>query len=95
MSKKDLNGLYEKETPTPKPIEVPLSGSLDDILHRQLCALERVTRQLVTRSSSGTMTKDEIQSLATCIKITLELKSVEGDILEGMTDEELEKEAAK
>lgn len=91
---KDVKGQYLKppEAP-PKAPEAPLTGSLDDILARQLTALERVTRQLVLAASSGSMSKEEIQSLATCIKVTLELKSVQNDLLEELSDEELRKAA--
>lgn len=69
----------------------PSDVSLDSILNRQLLALERVTKQLVIASSSGSMTKDEIQSLATCIKITLDLKAKEKELIDGMSDEELQR----
>lgn len=67
--------------------------SLDDILGKQLLALARVTKQLVMASSGGGMTKDEIQSLATCIKVTMDLKAKEKELLDTLTDEELEKAA--
>ena len=65
--------------------------SLDDILGRQLLALSRVTRQLLGRSTSCDMTKGEIESLASCIEITLKLKAKEKDLLDSMSTEELEK----
>lgn len=68
--------------------------SLDSILDRQLLALHRVTKQLV-RLSNGQMTKDEIQSLATCIRITMELKAKEKELLDTMSDEDLEKVAGQ
>lgn len=64
--------------------------SLDSILNRQLHILNRVTKQLSLSSSSG-LTKDEIQSLATCIRITMDLKAKENELLDQMSDEELEK----
>lgn len=83
--------LETKKAPKPSTI---VDISIDSILSKQLLALERVTKQLVFRSTSGEMTRDEIQSLATCIKITLDLKSGEKDLLDSLSDEELE-EAVK
>lgn len=62
--------------------------SLDNILKRQLEALDQVTTQLLAKSK-GFMTKDEIHSLATCIKITLDLKSREESFLAELSDEDL------
>lgn len=94
---KDEHGVYVN-APVKEPEQVKVQApdpdlSLDDILKRQLLALNRVTVQLTTRSASGDMTKDEIQSLATCIKVTLELKAKENELLDTLSDEELEKAA--
>lgn len=94
---KDSTGAYcppegaKKDTPRVSAPAVDPDLSLDDILKRQLTALNRITIQLTTRSASGDMTKDEIQSLATCIKVTLELKAKESELLDDLTDEELYK----
>ncbi len=92
---KDENGMYIKEEPpktaAPPPALTVQDVLLDDILKRQLTALSRVTRQLVLSATAGYMTKDEIQSLATCIKVTMELKMKENELLEALTDEDLEK----
>jgi len=64
--------------------------SLESILNRQLHILNRVTKQLSLSSSSG-LTKDEIQSLATCIRLTMDLKAKENELLDQLSDEELEK----
>lgn len=79
----------EQPSLPPRPIVVS-DASLDNILNRQLLALERVTLQLLTSANSGKMTGAEIQSLATCIKITLELKSNEKELLADLSDEQLE-----
>lgn len=76
-----------------EPVDSPKNLSLDDILERQLLALHRVTRQLTLTSATGAMTKDEIMSLATCIKITMDLKARENELLEALSDEDLEKVA--
>lgn len=94
---KDENGCYVKASEVlPVDIFSPTPDvSLDDILKRQLTALDRVTRQLTTKSSTGAMSKDEIQSLATVLKITMELKIREKEVLDDMDDEDLKKAADK
>jgi hypothetical protein len=68
--------------------------SLDRILKRQLEALDETTSQLLSKSK-GLMSKDDIQSLATCIKITLELKAKEAALLADINDEDLAKAVEK
>lgn len=94
---KDENGCYVKEpslTASPPINDSALSfvpdpeASLDDLLKRQLTALDRVTRQLTLKSVTG-MSKDEIQSLATIIKLTMELKVKENELLDSLDDDAL------
>lgn len=89
-SEKDSSGAYVKELPkTEEPVPSVTPGTLDDILNRQITALERVTRQLTTKATSGDMTKADIDSLSTCIEITIKLKAKEKDLLDNLSDEEL------
>lgn len=78
----------EKGLPEEKDFPAASDISLDDILKKQLQALYRVTKQLA-RNSVGVMTKDDIQSLAVCIRVTMDLKAKENDLLDKLTDEEL------
>ncbi len=80
---KDAEGAYTK-------VESP-SISIDSILANQLEALARVSKQLLQQSKGFVLSKDEIQSLATCIKVTMDLKARENELLEGLSDEDLEK----
>jgi hypothetical protein len=68
--------------------------SLDLIMEKQLQALYRVTKQLARSSILG-MTKDEIQSLATCMRVTMDLKAKEKELLDNLSDEDLEKVVGK
>ena len=68
-------------------------GSIDSILKQQLAGLDRLTKHLVGQISAGNITKETPQQLATCIKVTMELKAAENELLESMSDEELEKKA--
>jgi len=86
---KDDNGAY---VPTPKTVKPPLS--LDRILEDQLTVLNEVTLQLLGKSKLSNFNKDDIASLATCIKVTMDLKAKEKELLDTLTDEELEKAAS-
>lgn len=91
-NEKDASGAYTKSpAPSPEPQPVVADLSLDAILNKQLLALERVTKQLLISASGGAMSNAEIQSLATCIRTTLELKAKEKELLDFLSDEELEK----
>lgn len=99
-SVKDENGVYTRVEAEEKAMDQPSSlpspdTSLDDILKRQLTALDRVTRQLAMRASTGSMTKPEIDALATCIKVTLELKTKENEILDSLSEEQIQEYLAK
>ena len=84
---KDDTGAY---LPREKPGVTPAPGTLDDILKRQITALDRVTRQLTAKITAGDLTKAEIDSLATCIEVTMKLKSKEKELLDTLSDEVLE-----
>lgn len=66
------------------------SKPLDEILRRQMLGLEQLTEQLVAQIEKHEITKDTPNQLATCIKITMELKAKENDMLGEMSDEDLE-----
>jgi hypothetical protein len=88
---KDSNGAYLPQEPASKPApEKPVDTNLDNMLYLQLETLARATGALHGASYRG-LTKDEIQSLNTCIKLTMELKAKEKELLDNLTDEELEK----
>ena len=79
-----------KETsPKDKEVLAVSDISLDSILKRQLQTLQRVTKHIANSSLVGPLTKDEIQSLATCIRLTMDLKEKENEILDRMSDEDL------
>lgn len=88
-STKDGNGAYLPPQPALPPEQPPSDIDLKDVLDRQLLILWRVTQQLA-RASATELSKDQIQSLATCIKITMELKAKENELLERLSPEESE-----
>lgn len=97
---KDEHGAYLPLEGPSKSVEVPKSHSpspsdtsLEEVLGRQLLALERITRHLATKATDNTMTVPEIGALATLIKITMELKAKENELLDKLTSEELKASA--
>jgi hypothetical protein len=82
----------DKLTATPPIPVAPTSAddSLDAILQLQLAGLSRLTRSLVRDITAGVITKETPNQLATCIKVTMELKQRELELLEQLTAEDLE-----
>ncbi len=94
---KDAQGMYTpvaaplktEDAPSVAPPSPTLDINLDKILEKQLTALDRATSFILAKCSSNP-TKDDIQSLATCLKLTMELKTKEKEMLDELTDEDLE-----
>lgn len=82
---KDDNGAFlpAKKLPTISTVD------LGDMLTKQLLALHWATHHLLTKAPVG-LTKDDIQSLATCIKVTSELKGKQKELMDDLDDSELE-----
>lgn len=94
---KDDQGAFVKVGPQPEPPAPRFKRSetdLEEMLNGQILALGRTTKALLERSVAG-LNKDEVASLATCIKLTLELREKEKALLNDMSDDELAKIASK
>ncbi len=87
-----VGDILNKDNPLPPSLDPKSKDdlTLDNILSKQLLILFRVTNQLAHSSVSG-LNKEEIMSLATCIKVTMDLKAKENELLDDLSDEELEK----
>ena len=69
---------------------------IDSMLNQQLLALDRQTKYLYrTCSDSKFIVKDDITALTQLTRITMELKLKQLDMLENITDEDLENLAAE
>lgn len=90
---KDENGIYHPSKVETRSPDVPNAprGTLDSILQQQLAGLERLTSIIVRAITAGDITKDTAQQLATMVKITMDLKAKENELLDSMSNEELEK----
>ena len=94
LSLKDVNGSYIKPEEPKKPEDTTpvfkdADVDLDSLLHGQLLALARMTKHLVDSSLHGA-DKDNVDSLSKCIKLTLELKEKERELLDKLEDEDLD-----
>lgn len=81
---KDDSGAY---VPIPD-----VAADLDSILAAQLKGLAELTKHICTVIKQGPE-RETAQQLATCIKITMELKAKENELLDDLSDEELAKVA--
>jgi hypothetical protein len=89
---KDSKGQYVKvEVPKPEPVPSRTDVSIDSLLNKGLLAIERTMRHIVERSVHGVLERSDVQNLKDLMVLLQELKEKEDDILNKMTDEELEK----
>lgn len=106
ISAKDATGAYipvkelVKESPAPPSIEIKdtvgnIDNDLDEILLAQITALARMTKIVATEIANKTTTKDTPNQLSTLVKITIELKSKQKELLDALEDDELEAVAKK
>lgn len=78
----------------PFPVVAPITPNtvgLDDLLEKNLVILYRETRQLLELSARGILGKDNAHSVRENLKLIVDLKKKETDLLTTMTDEDLAK----
>ncbi len=83
------------EAPLPPVPAVRHPKGLDEILEIQIEGLARLTQLIVQEITGRNYTKDTAQQLAICIKVTMELKAKEKDLLDKLSEGELEAIADK
>ncbi len=95
---KDERGAYVKpEPPAPKPpYSEPALGdvTLDDLLARCIRILRREVKNLEESSSGGSkLSKDQSNELRENVKLLMELKKREKELLDALSDDELDRMA--
>ncbi len=94
-AKKEAEAMIKKaEEANPSSVpsaSFPEPASLDMILKMQMSGLTKLTKLIVSDIYALNITKDTPQQLATCFKITFELKKAEKDLIDELSEEELEK----
>lgn len=95
---KDTNGAFIKPPAGPKKSRDPKPSdiSLDDLLQKHLLLLYRETRVLLEQSmeSSG-LNKDDSLKMRENARLIMELKKRQKELLDDMSDEDLEKAASR
>jgi len=84
---------YKKMTPVDEPAIKDIS--IDDLIGDQLLVLYRETKHLVRRSSEGPLDPPEGVALERVMKLTQVLKEKEQEMLENMSDEQIQEMLAK
>jgi hypothetical protein len=96
VSEKDANGIYTKQREVVEPPALPEPElSLDDIAKRVIQALERATKHLLEAISKGDVDRDTIGALKDCASVLKDLRKDEKELLESLSDEDLEKVAKR
>lgn len=71
----------------------PKQVDLEVILRKFKTIVERETHQLMDISDKYRLSKDDIKSLDTLVDLSIKIRSIEQDIMDGMTEEALRKAA--
>ncbi len=77
-----------KEIPAVIPIQDTLD--IDTLLQRGLTSISRMMTVIVDQSTSGTFDRETVQNLKDIMGILEHLKKREAELLDDLTDEELE-----
>lgn len=90
---KDDSGMYVKavvKEPEKKPVPEP-ALSLDDMLKQGMTLIQRSLKTLGSTISSGVVDRETIGCLKDCMTMLHELKKKEDEILNSLSDEDIEK----
>jgi hypothetical protein len=95
---KDSNGAYITEQvsppgPAPLPSDVITDISIDSLLNRGLRAIYGLMRAIETDIGTGAPSRETVQNLKDALGMLKDLKKDEKDLLDELSDEQLEKMA--
>lgn len=83
--------LETKKSSEPKPIVDEPERSIDELLNRGLMSIGRTMVTLTGMINAGNVDREVIGCLKDCMTMLHELKKKEKELLEGLSDEELDK----
>lgn len=93
---KDINGIFIKDlVPEPTPSPEFQDTSIDDLLKAGLQAIRGAMKAVMSDVNTGLPSRETIQNLKDLMSMLKELKKEEKDLLDNMTDEQLEKLARR
>lgn len=85
----DLSGLIQREMSATLPSDISIQRLIDD----SLLVLSREIKNLKALSINGKLEPNDARDLRDHLKLLFELKDRESESLQGLTDEDLEKQA--
>lgn len=91
---KDSNGVYVKTSPVlPAPTTelMHTDVSIDQLMSNGLLAIQRIITCVLKETSLGEPSRESVMNLKDCMTMLHELKKKEAELLENMTDDELER----
>lgn len=88
---KDANGIFVKEQAPPTPAPEPSDVSIDDLLKAGLQAIRGSMKAVMADVNTGMPSRETIQNLKDLMGLLRELKKEEKDLLDNLSEEELEK----
>jgi hypothetical protein len=98
MTKRIVEGIKDDKgafipipKPQEKPVEVPFDGSIDNLIYRGLRAIYGLMRAIESDIATGSPDRDTVQNLKDAMAILKDLKKEERELLDSMSDEDLEK----
>lgn len=80
-SLKDESGAYEKRAP---------DLSIDSLLKRSLETVDLILLAISQQAKTGSFDRNSVMSLKDCVTMLLEFKKKESEILEELSDEQLD-----
>lgn len=93
LGQKDAQGAYLPPEPVAPEQEPDLD--IDSLMKRGLAAIARLMRVITTDISTGCPSRETVQNLKDAMSMLKDLKERETELLESMSDEELEKLAGQ
>ena len=97
---KDDNGIYtkvESQVQVIEPVSQPIITdiSIDNLMHRGLRAIYGLMKAIENDINTGAPSRETVQNLKDALTMLKDLKKDEKDLLDSMTDEQLEKLSKK
>ncbi len=92
---KDGNGMFQSNRPVPAEAPLVSDISINSLIEDGLVILYKEIKNLMGLSDKGKLTPPDARDLRDHLKLLFELKKQESDLLQGLTDEQLEEQAKK
>ena len=88
---KDANGIFIKEPDAPTPAPEPSDISIDDLMKAGLQAIRGSMKAVMSDVNTGMPSRETIQNLKDLMSMLRDLKKEEKELLDNLSEEEIEK----